>query len=134
MPALININSLLLLLLLAACVAMLGSAFQAFMKPGQIFNWWALFLLKMVDLSSQKRTITAEGCDHELTYDVNQYWYIRLIAFFSKPLGLCPYCNSTWIAIITFVLCFNLRLEILLFIGMTWFFVMIIKKIESIKK
>lgn len=44
----------------------------------------------------------------------------------TKPLGMCEYCNSTWIAIGVFIYFFGLSLTIFLFIGVVWFFVHLI--------
>jgi len=128
----INVASMLLLFLLGVAIAMLGQCFQAFMRPGQIFNWWALWLLKMVE-KSKKKEIHPEysPCFDNEEYYVNIKWHIRLIAYLSKPLGLCPYCNSTWISIIFFFILLKPSLTIFLLIGIVWFFVDLIEKAKN---
>ena len=128
----LKLTSICIMLLLSAMTAMLGAAFQKFMEPGHIFNWWAKFLLKMVELASKTRKVfVATGCSNYLDIDKKQYWYIRLIASLSKPLGLCRYCNTTWLAIIVFVLVFGVKLHIFIFIGATYFFVVAIEIMEK---
>lgn len=125
----IDISAMLLLFLFGLAVAWLGQCFQAFMGPGQIFNWWAIWLLKMVDKSEVVKTIEKYSCGAGW-YDVEitAKWYIKLIAKLAKPLGLCPYCNTTWISIILFFIYFTPSFNIFLLIGITWFFVYQIEK------
>ena len=45
---------------------------------------------------------------------INKFTY-----YLSKPLGLCTYCNTAWIAIVVYFYYFPLGLPIFLFIGLT---------------
>lgn len=128
----IDISTILLLFLFGLAVAMLGQAFQAFMGPGQIFNWWAIWLLKMVDKSIEIKEVNKyHGCEdwaNCLKRKIKAKWHYRLIAKLAKPLGLCPYCNTTWILIMLFFIYFTPSFNIFLLIGITWFFVYQIEK------
>ena len=131
----IDIAHMVLLFLIGIAISMLGMAFQAFMRPGQIFNWYAIWLENIVNQSLTKRIVPKRKvtpCGIEYTKDYKpQRWYIILLAKLSKPLGLCPYCNSTWIAIIFYVIFFGIGFDLFLLIGIVWFFVkMIIIKTE----
>lgn len=133
----INIQDMLLLFLFGAAIAMLGMAFQAFMLPGQIFNWWAIFLLKCISKAETGREAKVEiknKCGRVISQSIvklNAKWYYIIITKLSKPLGLCPYCNTTWIAIILFLIYFKLSFNILLLMGITWFFVKAIMKLTQ---
>lgn len=132
----IDLTTMLLLFLLGIAIAMLGEAFQQFMKPGQIFNWWAIWLEKMVEKATETRQIKdyKGWCDGKWKYKSGpQIWYVKLIAKLAKPLGLCPYCNSTWLAIIFFVIYFGINWNIFLLIGMVWFFIYLIEKSKNKK-
>ena len=124
---LFNLEDMLLFVLFAFIVACLAQAFQAFMKPGQIFNWWAKFLGSTVEKSTVKRQkkVGESWCSGEPIFE-----YIILLAKLSKPLGLCPYCNATWIAIFYYIsivswedYIYQNLILLFLFIGVVWFFV-----------
>lgn len=121
------------IILLSMMIASLGHAFQKFLKPGQIFNWWAIWLINMNELAKKKRKVLiCLGKGNYIDVERNQRLPVRLIAWLSKPLGLCLYCNSTWISIFVFILTFGLKWELILCIGMTYLFVIVIEKIENI--
>ena len=92
---------LLLYCLLGFMTATLGLCFEHFTRPNMIFNWYHTILKKWASKSKFGEYIT-------------------------KPLGLCPYCSSTWISIVVFIHFFDLNITILLFIGVVWFFVHLI--------
>jgi hypothetical protein len=98
-------NLFLTYMLISFSTATLGVCFYEFTKPNMIFNFYGIWLYNL----SQK----------------NKFW-----DYVSKPLGLCPYCNTTWIALMVFYYYFGLSLPIFLFIGLTWFFVHLILKIK----
>jgi len=114
-----DIMNLLLLLITmgvtAFCVACLALAFYAFQTPGMIFNGYGRWLIEVengrgiIQLFSRKYNI------------------IRIPKWLAKPLGLCPYCNGTWIAIVVFLYLFQFSLLIFLFIGLNWFFIHLVK-------
>ena len=134
----INIQTMLLLFFFGAAIAMLGMTFQAFMRPGQIFNWYALWLIKVVEKSTEGGIVERKhwSCDGE-PYWASEikgpHWFYKLIAKLTKPLGLCQYCNSTWIAIIFHLIYFGLSWNIVLLIGIVWFFVKAIAMIYEEK-
>jgi hypothetical protein len=112
MPASINlITELLLYFILGFMVATLELCFQQFMTPNMIFNKYALWLLSFNPNSLINKPNIIK----------------RIIWYLSKPLGLCPYCNGTWIAITVYLYFFSIKLPILLFIGISWFFIHLIK-------
>ena len=132
----INIQDMLLLFLFGAAIAMLGMAFQAFMRPGQIFNWYAIWLINCIDKATKKtkKKVLKKSCyggSGWETIDVEANIFYKVIAFLSKPLGLCPYCNTTWIAIIFFIIYFEISFNIFLLIGIVWFFVKLIIMLNS---
>jgi len=90
-------------ILVAFSTACLGVTFHYFLKPNMIFNFWVIWLDKM----SEKNAF---------------------LNYIAMPLGLCPYCNTTWIAIVVFVYYFGLSLPIFLFIGLVWLFLHLILK------
>jgi len=128
---LFNLEDMLLFMLFAFIVACLAQAFQAFMKPGQIFNWWAIWLQNIVTKASIEPTEEYSGpCWNRVVTKVGPGFFVKLIAKLSKPLGLCPYCNATWIAIFYYISIVSWEdyiyeniLLLLLFIGVVWFFV-----------
>ena len=139
----IDVQYMILLFLLGAAISMLGMAFQAFMGPGQIFNWWAKWLLNVIDKSKLERIVKGKpytrcNVTYEYIFVVKSKWYFRLIAKLSKPLGLCPYCNSTWITIIFYFVFFDTLfkkgIELFLLIGIVWFFVKTIELILNKKQ
>jgi hypothetical protein len=58
-------------------------------------------------------------------------WISKLPTFLGMPLGLCPYCNTTWIAIVVYLYVFGLNLFIFLFIGIVYLFLKLILLIPS---
>jgi len=48
--------------------------------------------------------------------------------FFLKPLGLCIYCYSTWIAIIFYLLFIGINPHIFLFLGLNYLYIEIFMK------
>jgi len=131
----ISITIMILLFLFGASIAMLAEAFNKFMQPGHIFNWWHNWLEKIARKASEERQILKRSprkiYSWEITVGwqtVKAKWYYRLIAKISKPLGLCPYCNSTWIAITFFIIYFGINWSIFLLIGIVWFFIDIIEQ------
>lgn len=118
-----SISILLLLFLYGAAVAMLGIAFQFMQQEGQIFEFYRNWLIRNIELS-MKPGRPIYGCSTGLVIGYKkQHFIIRLIAYLSKPLGLCVYCNTTWVAIIAYIILFGLNIYILLFIGIIFFFV-----------
>ena len=97
---------LLVYLILGFIVATLGLCFEHFMKPNMIFNGY----YKWLERKARK----------------SKFW-----KHITKPLGLCVYCNSSWIAIGVFIYYFKFNITILLFIGIVWFFIDIYKNIKN---
>jgi hypothetical protein len=93
------------------------------MTPGMIFNKYALWLLKYKDPLKHDTSIDEESTWKKLLIGT---WY-NIIHTLRKPLGLCPYCNGTWIAVVVFVYFFKLNLTIFLFIGIVWFFIRLLE-------
>lgn len=78
-----------------------------------IFNKYSIWLY----------SFTADG-EYWDTYRPNyQIKFGNIMSILNKPLGLCPYCNGTWLAIILFIYYFGLSIDIFLFIGIVWFFI-----------
>jgi len=48
--------------------------------------------------------------------------------FVLPPLGMCIYCNGTWIAIVVYFLNFNFGFDIFLFLGLNYLWIEIFKK------
>jgi hypothetical protein len=100
-----------LYLLIGFIVSLLELCFQHYMTPGMIFNNYGKWLNKIVRYSIICKK-----------YNKNKP-FTYILAYLAKPLGLCPYCNSTWIGIIVYIYFFGISLQIFLFIGIIWFFV-----------
>lgn len=93
---------------LAFMSATLAIAFNEMLKVNGIFNFYAKFLLRKAKTSI-------------------------LWQYLSKPLGLCPFCNGTWIGIVVYLYFFGLNLPILLFVGLNYFCIMVIYSIFNPK-
>ena len=50
-----------------------------------------------------------------------------------KPLGLCVYCQGTWITIITYPMLFKADLWYLLSLGGTWLSIKLISSLKDLK-
>ena len=87
-----------LLIVLGFATATLGLCFYHFQDKDMIFAPYSKWLNKMAYKSI--------------------FW-----RYLTMPLGRCPYCNTTWIAIVVYIYYFSFSLEIFLFIGIVWFFV-----------
>lgn len=96
-------NLFLTYMIVALATASLGATFHYFLKPNMIFNFYAVWLSKLSNKS--------------------KFW-----KYWSMPLGLCPYCNTTWVAVVVFIYYFGISLPILLFIGLVWLFLHLILK------
>lgn len=92
---------ILTLISLSFLTATLAFFFQYCLKPNMIFHFYFIWLTKL-----------------ELKHS--------LLHYISKPLGLCIYCNGTWIAITVFIYYYGFNPAIFLFLGSNWFFIHII--------
>lgn len=122
---------LLVYIVLGGIIATLEMCFQHYMWEGMIFHDYFKWLMRIIKMSTEKRLKWwihkfSNGDVHTGTSKITQWWYIRLIAKISNPLGLCCYCNGTWVAILTYLLLFGFNLRIFLLIGTTWFFIKIL--------
>jgi len=100
-PSELGLSVAVLWILLSFFSACLAICFNEMLKPGNLFNWYAKILLKACKKS-------------------------RVMNFLSKPLGLCPFCNGTWIGIFVYFYFFGFNLPIFLFIGINYFFIQIL--------
>jgi len=106
-------HDVLILFMYAFAVACLEMFFQFIMTQGQIFepygNWWKRQVRynRLLSRYGKKRTL------------------VSLLAYISKPMGLCEYCNGTWLAIVAFLYIYGLTPFIFLFIGLVFFFIRI---------
>lgn len=117
MEGLINLEYMLLYFLFGIAIALLEMTFQHYQTDGMIFDWYRKYFIKV------RRY-------HMLTLTYTKY-YSKWRAFFvyiMKPLGLCPYCNGTWLAIIAFYIAFGLNLGVFLVIGISWSVIRMIDK------
>lgn len=129
------ISNLILLLLLytllgfiVACTTMF---FAHCMQKGQVFRFYYRWLENIVEKASLRSYYIKYVNSSESTkHIIKEHWYIRLLAYLAKPLGLCQYCNGTWLAIITYILIFGFNWLIILFIGITFFFIKLLSKFE----
>jgi hypothetical protein len=130
MPQLSVITQLMLsLILLGLGTASLELCFQHYLTPGMIFNWYAKWLDKKQDLV--KEMVGTYKMRKFIGF--NRLAVIKtspqlIIGYLAKPLGLCPYCNGTWIAIVVYWYFFGLNLPIFLFIGINWLFIYTIRE------
>lgn len=97
-------------LLYCLMIAGLGQFFQLCMHPNMIFRRYYLWLTLLWIRNRRKK-------------DRWKRWLL-------KPLGLCVYCNTTWIAIFYYVYAFGINPEILLFIGLVFVWLKVLERIE----
>ncbi len=99
------------LVLLCLMIASLGLLFQECMEPGMIFRRYYLWL----------------------TYHWIRNWRKkdRWKRWLLKPLGMCVYCNTVWVAIFYYLYRFGFNVEILLFLGLVYTWIKILKRIFS---
>jgi len=107
---------MLLYFLMGFAVANLALCFQHIQEFGMIFDWYHDWLYKYV---RYKRLLSKYG---------KNIRSVSFMAYIAKPLGLCPYCNGIWIAIITYLIAFGFHWDIFLFIGISWFFIRFIQQ------
>lgn len=108
------------IILLAVLTASLSCAFHHFTGYGMIFNSYAKWLL-----SFDK----GEGLYWKKYISKNQTRFGLIMYYLSKPLGLCPYCNGTWVAIFYYILWFKtVDFNLFLLIGVNWLFIHAILK------
>lgn len=134
----IDIALLVKWIILAFMIACLARSFNFFQKPNMIFAFYGHLLASI----HQKYRFYKEQYDdldnstmyayHKLVDQIKYKYYKWLILdHLTKPLGRCPYCNGTWIAIFYYWLFFGFDLCIFLFIGVVWFFIKLIDYILS---
>lgn len=101
--------------MLAVCTAGLSLCFNHFLKDGMIFNKYFKWLSSFDDTGSYwTDTVRKSNI---------KYYFGCIIKYFSKSLGLCVYCNGTWVAAFYYIWLFPLSFNILLFLGMNWLFI-----------
>lgn len=113
----INLSTIILLILFGIVIAMLEEALQKYMKDGHIFHFWKHILLQIQYIYEYDDDIANK---HK--------WYIKLLYPFIKPLGLCPYCHSVWLAIVFYLIYFPISFNIILLIGIVYYFIDIFEK------
>ncbi len=106
--------------LIAFSVACLEMCFQFIQTEGQILQFYGDWWKRRV---RYKRLLSRYNRKYPLVF---------FLAYISKPMGLCEYCNGIWLAIITGVLIYGFELYIFLFIGVTWFFIRVFNKMKLI--
>lgn len=104
------------LILIAFATACLEMFFQFIQTEGQIIQWYGDWWKRRV---RYKRLLSKYGRKYPLVF---------FLAYISKPMALCPYCNGTWLSIIVFTILFGISWNIFLFIGVVWFFIRIMDK------
>ena len=108
------------LYLIAFAVACLEMCFQFIQTEGQILQWYGDWWKHRV---RYKRLLSRYGKKYPLVF---------FLAYISKPMGLCEYCNGIWLSIITGLIMFGLQWYIFLFMGVTWFFIRLMSKYHLI--
>lgn len=95
-------------LLYSLMVASLGLFFQECLEPGMIFRRYYLWL----------------------TYHWihNRHRKKRWKRWLLKPLGMCVYCHTTWLAIFYYLFKFGPEVELLLFLGLVYVWLKLLKK------
>lgn len=102
--------------MIAFAVACTAQFFQFIQTQGQILQWYGDWWKKQVRF---KRLLESYGYKRPL---------VSFLSYIAKPMGLCEYCNGTWIAIIYSILIGYNIFEMVLFIGVTYFFINQINK------
>jgi len=114
-------TKLLLSFVLAAfTVACLSWCFQHFMEEDMIFHKYGQWL------NSFNRHFPYKYIQNKVYNNWSFYIRQNIMYYLKYPLGYCPYCNSTWIGIVVFIYFFKLKVTIVLFIGLVWFWVRVL--------
>lgn len=110
-----NLGTAFITILLGFMTAVLEGAFQHYMGPDMVFEWYGklLYKLKLLSLPIQDK----EGNEY-----AKPNLFFRFIGWIIYPLGYCPYCNGTWITIILFIIIFGISINLLFSIGTFWLF------------
>lgn len=95
-------------LLYSLMVAGLGLFFQECMEPGMIFRRYYLWLTYLWIKNWRRRN--------------------RWKRWWLKPAGMCVYCNTTWIALVYYVVRFGINFDILLFTGLVFVWLKLLKR------
>lgn len=109
----LSIEQTLLVIVFSFSVACLALTFQYYQTEGMIFEWYRAFWLHKI------------RHDRILEKYKRQTKTSRLLVYVSKPLGMCPYCNGAWIAIIFGAIQFKDIFSILLVVGVSWLFIQV---------
>lgn len=91
-------------------VAALALMFQECMKPAMLFARYRLLLLYLWRKNWRKK----------------DRW--KRTVYLLQPLGLCIYCNSAWMSISYYLITYGIKLDVLLFMGMTFLWVKLFVK------
>lgn len=123
------------MIILAVFTASLSLAFNHFLKAGMIFNWYALLLLSFdaEDGSywdNDKWNNQIFKLKHPFRYML-YYYFGSIVEYIRKPLGLCVFCNGTWIGIVIYAIFHSVLtpisisfwITVFLFIGINWLFI-----------
>lgn len=115
-----SILQVVLLLHVAIATAFLEMYFQFIQDEGQILEpyrkVWLYYRRYAAILKKYGRTNS----------------FVFIMAYISKPMSLCCYCNGTWLSIIVFTIGFGFSWNLFLFIGTTWFFIRLLDKYHLI--
>ena len=117
----LTVTDFLLIILFSLSTAALGHFFQYCQEPREVFAKWGLWLTWAWLMSTR----TQYGFGIKAHYRPRKWW-----AHLLKPLGLCVYCNSTWINIALFLLLMRQNALLLpLSIGLNYVWVKLLDKL-----
>lgn len=104
-------NVVVLPVIISLMTATLSMFLEETMQEGMILRRYRLFLLWLWIHSWRKR----------------DRWIRKLL----KPFGLCIYCYSTWIAILTYTTIMGLRLEVISMLGFNYIILKILVTLDA---
>jgi hypothetical protein len=94
--------------------ASLAHFFQLCIKPGNIFSFWKYYLKNIEGLVNDYKEYVNEKHnldENELLFVLpvkKPTWFQYVMYYLKEPLGLCIYCNGTWINIILFLIIYSI--------------------------
>jgi len=104
------VKEVVMFLINSLMIAGLGKLFQECMEENMIFRRYFLLLTYLWIKNWRKK----------------DRWKRKLLS----PLGLCVYCHSVWLGIIYYLYRFGFNVEIVLFLGMIYIWLILLNKIK----
>lgn len=101
------------LLLLVLFSALIGFGFNKMQEPDMIFEWYKEWLNKLPYIKHTYSPL--ELIENSMISNVKPYRKSMFLYYFTKPLGLCIICNTTWIGIMLTLILLPIPISIRIF-------------------